>query len=108
MTFTDEAEAAGRALMKAGQAFQNAGDEIVRMTRRRTRYRQSVTGRFDMASKVTRATLTIDAAGTVSVRPYRKWRTYSVPVDAVAQWIVRQQIAAEVRAKKAPRRRRSR
>jgi hypothetical protein len=44
-------------------------------------------------------------AGLVSVRPLRRRRVYTLPLAAVAQMVVRQIIAVEVRERRAARRR---
>lgn len=100
MTFAEQAERAGRELVAAAAA---------RPRKIRDRYRQRVEGRFDMASKKGKATIWIDRAGTVNVRPYQRRRVYRLPIETIAEWIVRDQIKAEARvAKKGGRRRRGR
>lgn len=57
--------------------------------------------RFDMASSWQRGTVTVDrAARLFSVRVLRKRRVYTLPLDAVAQLVVRTIIVAEVREKR--------
>lgn len=100
MTFADQAERAGRELVAQASA---------RPRKPRDRYRQQVFGRFEMATKATKATIWIDRAGTVNVRPYRKHRVYRLPIETIAQMLVREQIRAEARVKKStPHRRRAR
>ncbi len=61
-----------------------------------------VEGRFDMASRWQRGTVTIDRASrTFEVRPLRKRRRYTLPLDDVAQWVVRAIIAREANEKRA-------
>lgn len=68
-----------------------------------------VCGRLDMASRPSYGTLTIErASGVVAVRPLRRRRLYVTTLDAIAEWIVRSTIAAEVREKKAAKRARRR
>ena len=67
------------------------------------RYR--VVGRLDMASRETPWTVTISRdAGLFTVRPLRRRRVYTLPLDAVAAWVVRSIIASEVRERKAAKR----
>lgn len=67
------------------------------------RYR--VVGRLDMASRETPGTVTISRdAGLFTVRPLRRRRVYTLPLDAVAAWVVRSIIASEVRERKAAKR----
>lgn len=61
-----------------------------------------VVGRLDMASRPTVGTVTIDrGASLFSVRPLRRHRTYTLPLDVVAGMVVRALIMAEVREKRA-------
>lgn len=66
-----------------------------------------VLGRLDMASRPSYGTVTMDRAGTgmFSVRPLRRRRVYTLPLSTVAEMVVRSIIAAEVREKRAARRR---
>lgn len=58
-------------------------------------------GRFDMASALQQATVEVDRdVGLVRVRPLRRRRVYVMPLSAVAEWIVRRTIAAEVAEKR--------
>ncbi len=61
---------------------------------------------MEMASRPQKATVTIDReTGAVYVRPLRKRRRYFSTVSAIAEWVVRSTIRAELlekrRAKKA-------
>jgi hypothetical protein len=67
----------------------------------RSKARFRVVGRFDMASKMQEATVTVDRdARTFEVRPLRRHRTYVISLAAVAELVVRRIIAAEVAEKK--------
>ena len=68
--------------------------------------RFTVIGTFDMASKVQKATVEIDRdRNLVTVRPLRKRRVYGpVPLDTLAELLVRKQIAREVAERKAAKR----
>lgn len=62
-------------------------------------------GRLEMASRYTSATVTVDReAGLVHVRPLRRRRVYTMPLSAVAEWIVRRTILAELAEKRRARR----
>ena len=64
-----------------------------------------VIGRFDMASRTQEGTLTIDMGSrTIRVRPLRRRKVYELPLDSVAEWIVRRVIMAELAAKRAEKR----
>lgn len=64
--------------------------------RRKARCR--VIGRIDCSPS---ATITIDAmAGLISVRPYRRHREYTLPLESVARAIVFQVVTAELKDKK--------
>jgi hypothetical protein len=61
-----------------------------------------VVGRLDMASRPTIGTVTIDrGANLFSVRPLRRRRIYTLPLDVVAGMVVRSLILTEVREKRA-------
>ena len=61
-----------------------------------------VVGRLDMASRPTNGTVTIDrGANLFSVRPLRRRRIYTLPLDVVAGMVVRSLILTEVREKRA-------
>jgi hypothetical protein len=59
--------------------------------------RIKVLGRIDCASS---AMVTIDRSGLISVRPYRRHREYTLPLEAVARAIVYQVVMAELKEKK--------
>jgi len=64
-----------------------------------------VIGRLDMASRLTRGTVTIDrGAGLFSVRPYRRRRIYTLPLSTVADIVVGRLVQAEARERQAQRR----
>jgi hypothetical protein len=64
-----------------------------------------VSGRLDMASRPSVGTVTIDrGAGLFSVRPLRRHRIYTLPLDVVAGMVVRNIIATEVRQARAEKR----
>jgi hypothetical protein len=57
----------------------------------------SVFGTFDKASRPSKGKMTIDrGAGLVMVRRNRARRTYSLPIDMVANWVVQRVIKGEV------------
>ena len=69
------------------------------MTRVAARVR--VAGRFDMASRVQEATVTIDRERALfAVRPLRRHRIYELPLAHVAEWVVRSIITREVRERR--------
>ena len=71
----------------------------------KTRFR--VVGRLDMASRQTVGTVIVDrAAGLFSVRPLRRRRLYTLPLSTVAEMVVRGIIMAELRERRAAKRRR--
>lgn len=56
-----------------------------------------VYGTFDRASRVTKGTVTIDrAASLITVRRSRARKTYTLPLDTVANMIVQRIVKAEV------------
>lgn len=60
-----------------------------------------VVGTFDMASAAQVATVDIDRdVGTFAVRPYKKRKTYELPLAYVAAMVCRAVIASEVRKKR--------
>jgi hypothetical protein len=72
-----------------------------------------IIAQLDQASRLTPATITIErlpgaSGGLFCVRPYKRRRVYTMPLDAIADWIVRRTLVAEVnekrQAKKARRR----
>lgn len=66
-----------------------------------------ITARLDMASRLIQGTVTIDPRGTFIVRPHRRRRTYELPLDQVADMVVKRLVAAELlrsRLEKAKRR----
>jgi len=65
-----------------------------------------VCGRLDMASRPSFGTVTIDReAGLFTVRPLRRRRVYTLPLSTVAELVVRGIIVAELREKRAAKRR---
>lgn len=65
-----------------------------------------VVGRFDQASKLQDATVTVSrSAGTFSVRPLRRRREYVLPLGVVAAWVCQRIIKAEVAETRASKRR---
>lgn len=98
MTFAEAAELAGRELVKEVSAPKPRKIPV--------RFRGKVVGRLHMASKATKGTVTIDRAGTFSVRPLRKHTAYSLPLDTVAELVVQRIIAAEVQKARAAKRKR--
>lgn len=61
-----------------------------------------VHGRLDAASRIQQGTMTIDVgAGLISVRPLRRHRTYELPLEHIASYIVRKVIMTELALKKA-------
>lgn len=66
-----------------------------------TRAHFRVHGRLDMASRPTPGTVTIDRrAGTFTVRPLRRRKTYELPLSDVAAMVVRRIVNAEIFAKR--------
>jgi len=64
---------------------------------------------LDMASRPTVGTVTIDrAAGLFTVRPLRRRRLYTLPLDMVASLVVRKIIAEEARQAREEKRARKR
>lgn len=60
-----------------------------------------VFGRLDMASKTGGGTVTIDrGAGTFTVRPLRRRKTYELPLADVAGMVVRRIVNAEIFARR--------
>jgi hypothetical protein len=58
-----------------------------------------IKGKLEKAGSAQEGTLTIDrATGVVSVRPLRSREAYSVPLDTVAEWVVRHCIFAKLKA----------
>ncbi len=65
-----------------------------------------VVARLHMASRPSIGTVEINRAnGIVRVRPLRMRRTFDVPLADVASWIVRSQLIAEARERRASKRR---
>lgn len=63
--------------------------------------RVRVFGKFDMASRIQEATVTLDrAAGLFSVRPLRRRRAYELPISFVAEWVARHVIIRELADRK--------
>jgi hypothetical protein len=63
-----------------------------------------IEGHFDTASKVQKATLTIDRAnGLAQVRLHRRHKSYELPLSKLAEIIYQRAVTAELAAK--PRRR---
>jgi hypothetical protein len=61
-----------------------------------------VCGRLDMATRPSYGTVTIDrGANLFSVRPLRRRRIYTLPLDNVAEMVVRSIIMLELREKRA-------
>lgn len=66
--------------------------------------RFKVFGRLDRASGATSATVEIDrATNIVTVRPFRRRKTYQMTLGELADWICAQNIRAEIREKRAAR-----
>lgn len=58
--------------------------------------RARVLGRFDHASRIQEATVTLNrAAGIFEVRPLRSRRSYDLPLGVVAEMVVQRLIKAE-------------
>ncbi len=63
--------------------------------------RARVVGRFDQASRVQEATVTIDRAGGLfSVKPLRRRRSYTLPLAKVAEIVCQRVILAELAEKR--------
>lgn len=61
-----------------------------------------VIGRFDKASRVQQGTVTINRdAGLFTVRPLRRHKEFTLPLDKVADMVVQALVKAEVAARKA-------
>lgn len=62
---------------------------------RQSRY--SVVGRLDMASRMTRGTVTINReAGLFTVRPLRRRKLYELPLSDVATMVCQRIVKAEI------------
>lgn len=95
MSFADEAEAAGRELLR--------NQEPPEPRKPRVRFRARIPGRFGKGGKPRDAIVWIDKPLTFRVRPYKGRKVYALALEQVAAWVVQRLAMGEARQRRARR-----
>jgi len=96
MTFAEEAERAGRELLKEPLP-------PLEPVKKTIRFRARVPARLGKGGKPRDAIVTIDKALTMRIRPFRGRKTYEMSMEQVVSWLMQKLVVGD---KGKPRRRR--
>jgi len=96
MTFAEEAERAGRVLLKVPLP-------PLEPVKKTIRFRARVPARLGKGGKPRDAIVTIDKALTMRIRPFRGRKTYEMSMEQVVSWLMQKLVVGD---KGKPRRRR--